>query len=274
MASTNGYVVAFFSSEREASDAIQALHAAGFQPHHIGAARAGMAAGSQPSDSDGVVGTMGFGAEVEKIWDKVRSFFDVNQGSGQYRSDERANQTSARGITGGAYPYDHGDLAYLLKGLSVPVARAQYFEHRLSGSPGSVLLTLSAPEREEEAQRILIQHGGDLGRASAEYDSATKPAYSDGSSQPHIELLGEVLRVQEQRRNREDVPEFRIPLMNEEPSDREIAVREEIAVGKRSSGGVDARTASVHQERLDDLPHDGPATSEDRKNFDARAKAR
>ena len=274
MATSTGSVVAFFGSEQAASEAIQSLHQAGFQPHHIGAARGGTAAGRQHSDGDAAVGTMGFGTEVEKVWDKVRSFFDVNQSGSQHQSDERANRNSARGITGGAYPYDHGDLAYLLKGLSVPADRAQYFEHRLGGSPGGVLLTLSAPEREEEAERILTQHGGDLGGAALSHDYSASPAYADGSAQPHVELLGEVLRVQEQRRHREDIPEFRMPLMNEEPSDREIAVREEIAVGRRSSAGTDGRSDSVHQEQPDDLPHEGSATREDRDNFDARSKAR
>ena len=145
-----------------------------------------------------VAGTTGFGDAVEHMWDRVRRFFDVHEGPLPEKLERGADSVPdtdvKHSIASHGYPYDHGDLSYLLRGLSVPTERARYFEHRLTAQHGSVLLTVSAPEREQEAEDLLARHGGDLGGAAAAHDSAS-PVAPATTEQPRVHLLGDVLRA-------------------------------------------------------------------------------
>ncbi len=257
---TTSSVVALFSTEHQAAEAIQALQTAGFQAHQIGAARsAGYASTatqtgvSSETTSTGMTGTTGMGARTEGMWDKVKNFFDGNEAQGsvggveQYadeRGTARATDYDSHEITGGGYPYDQGDVSGLLTNLSVPSDRSQYFEHRLSTQPGSVLVTLSAGERQAEAERILTQHGGDLGGASASYDysasrmaaQAQTPATTTATGQQRIQLLGEVLRVHKDRISRGEV-RIRKEVITEQQTIQVPVTREELVIERIAASG-------------------------------------
>ena len=123
-----------------------------------------------------------------------------------------------------------------LTGLSVPNDRSRYFEHRLSTAQGSVLVTVSAAERVEEAERILTQHGGDLGAASTSYDYDTAPSPSattagnlPETAQQRIQLLGEVLRVHKDRISRGEVT-IRKEVITEQQTIQVPVTREELVI--------------------------------------------
>ena len=187
--STSGSVLAVFSTEDKAAAAIEALQIAGFQAHQIGAARSAgygktatdtgvntetTATGAHP---DAHTGTTGMGAQAEAVWDKVRNFFDGNdesQGSvgtvAEYAKERglpNAAGYDAHTVASGGYPFHKGDVAAMLGSLAVSGERAKYFQHFLSTQTGSVLVTLSAGERQGEAEQILKEHGGDLGEAAS-----------------------------------------------------------------------------------------------------------
>jgi uncharacterized protein (TIGR02271 family) len=85
----------------------------------------------------------------------------------------------------------------------VPEERSRYFGHRIGRGDQGAVVTVRAAGREEEAQRILVENGGDLGDDYAGYD------YSDAgetvSGEKRIQLLGEVLRVHKDRISRGEV---------------------------------------------------------------------
>ena len=182
--STTGSLAALFRTEDQATAAIEALQAAGFQAHQIGAARSAHHASTatetgvnNETTSTGVIGTTGMGARGESILDKVKGFFEGNDASqGTVGSvAEYANESGlpnaagydAHSVTGGDYPFRKDDVSALLGSLAVSSERAHYLQHSLSTQPGSVLVTLSAGERQGEAERMLTEHGGDLGGSSA-----------------------------------------------------------------------------------------------------------
>ena len=255
-------VVALFSTEHQAAEAIQALQTAGFQAHQIGAARSAGYANTATQTgvnnqttstgmTSGQTGTTGMGAQTEGMWDKVKNFFEGNEAQGsvggveQYadeRGTARAADYDSHEITGGGYPYDQGDVSGLLTNLSVPSDRSQYFEHRLSTQPGSVLVTLSAGERQAEAERILTQHGGDLGGASASYDYAASQAQTPAATtatatgQQRIQLLGEVLRVHKDRISRGEV-RIRKEVITEQQTIQVPVTREELVIERIAASG-------------------------------------
>ena len=220
--SASSSIVAFFPTDQQAVAAMEALQQAGFRAHDIGAARRGGDMDSAGGKGEGmpVVGTMGFGHTVEHMWDRVRRFFDVHEGSLPEQLERNAKSIPdtdvQHNIASHGYAYDHGDLSYLLRGLSVPEERARYFEHRLSAQHGSVLLTVSAPEREAEAEEVLLRHGGDLGAAAATHDLSASTEPLPVAGQPRVHLLGEILRAHKGNleRRKQDV----LPIAGEQPA--------------------------------------------------------
>ncbi len=180
-ASTTGSIAALFSTESKAAAAIEALQASGFQAHQLGAARSAehtsTATETGVSNETTATGTTGMGTGAEGILDTVKNFFkgtDEPQGTvgsvAEYANESglpNAAGFDAHTVTGGDYPFRKDDVSALLGSLNVSNERAQYFERSLRAQPGSVLVTLSAAERQGEAERILNEHGGDLGGASS-----------------------------------------------------------------------------------------------------------
>ncbi len=293
MASTvTGTVVGYFTSETQAEMAVTALKAAGFSSSQIGVALSGQSAGAYSAESETSTGAgmstasagPAAGAKVAGAWDRFKNFFEGSDVE-PYAAEKTADTTHSHEITG---EYGNDDFSSSLTGLNVPEDRSRYFGHRIGSQQGAVV-TVSASGREEEAEAILEQNGGDLGSDTASYDYSAPVK----TGQQRIQLLGEVLRVQKDRISRGEVrirkeiiteqqtvqvpvtreelvieripvsgatavageigagSEIRIPLSEEVASlDKHTVVREEIAVGKRSIENVQEVGGSVRHEEL------------------------
>lgn len=281
-------VVAYFSTESAAEDAVAELRDAGFAANQIGvasrssdgAAHAGKAAGATTKSAAG----------QESAWDKVRNFFSGSETVEPY-ADERAKGDFASHeiTTGDEYSSDY--VPGSLNGLSVPEERSRYFGHRFGKGEQGAVVTVNAAGREDEAERILTSNGGDLGDDYAGYDYSDDAAAVAGGQR--IQLLGEVLRVHKDRVSRGEVrirkevitdtqtvevpvtreelvieraapadihsatgrvgegTEIRIPLTEEVASvDKDTVVREEVVVAKRAVGTVSTIGDSVSREEL------------------------
>lgn len=244
-------VVAFFSTEAKASAAIGALKTAGFQSNQIGAATTAAsadAAGATTGSSYGDNATTGSdysttskvanaasnatshaAAATEGMWDKVKNFFEGNEEGGveQY-ADERARDRSSHEITDGGSRYEAGDVSHSLGGMSVSDDHSRYFEHQVGSNSAGVLVTVTAPGREQEAQTILEQNGGDLGSNAASYDYGSAPQTATTGTQ-NIQLLGEVLRVHKDRVSRGEV-RIRKEVITENQSVQVPVSREELVI--------------------------------------------
>ena len=302
---TTGTVVAYFTSETQAEKAVSALKSAGFQSSQIGVALSSQGATGAGYDASGT-GTTGYdsgttgttassvghaaGAKTASAWERFKNFFEG--GDVEPHADEKTTDTTrSHEITAGSGygpAYGHEDFSDSLSGLDVGEDRSRYFGHRIGSQQGAVV-TVSAAGREEEAEAVLEENGGDLGADTADYDYSTPVA----TDQKKIQLLGEVLRVQKDRVSRgevrirkeviteqqtvqvpvtreelviERVPvsgttqaageigadsEIRIPLTEETASlEKHTIVREEVAVGKRAIENVQEIGGSVRHEEL------------------------
>ena len=209
---TQSTVVGHFASAAQASEAIEALHAAGFDSSQIGVARNTASEAdleSDPSyagagDRESTADRTQSAGKTPGAWDKVKHFFGSESEGGvvQY-ADTRVHDGSSHEVTRG--DYGTGDLSQSLSGMSVPEERSRYFSHRFGSSAESVVVTVSAVDREEEAERILADHGADLGHEATNYDYSAAPATAAQNDQQRIQLLGEVLRVHKDRISRGDV---------------------------------------------------------------------
>lgn len=288
MASTAyGTVVAYFTSETKAEEAVSALKAAGFSSNQIGVALSSQTAAGDGTASSTAAHLSGdtMGAKAGSAWDRFKAFFDGSDV--EPYADEKTTDTRSHEITAGS-AYDDEDFSHSLSGLDVAEDRSRYFGHRIGSRQGAVV-TVSAQGRESEAEDILAEHGGDLGSDAANYDYSAPTTVG----QQKLQLLGEVLRVQKDRISRgevrirkevvtehqtvqvpvtreelviERVPvsgtavvageigadsEIRIPLSEEVASlDKHTVVREEIAIGKRHIEDVQEVAGSVRHEEL------------------------
>ena len=283
MATSTGSVVAFFSTEAQAAEAIDALHSAGFQAREIGAATNtgyGSTAGNYGESYSGTAGPTGTstgtaahqaGAKAEGMWDRVKNFFEGGpsneatgttgrniQGGVEPYADERSRE-----VTGGSYganydsdyDYEPGDVSHSLAGMSIPEERSRYFENRFSQGHSGVLVTVSASGREQEAERILEQHGGDLGANASnteyaststgnygttgtDYNTTASTAANTGTAQgqQRIQLLGEVLRVHKDRVSRGEV-RIRKETITEQQTVQVPVTREELVIERMPVSG-------------------------------------
>ncbi len=222
-------VVAFFSNEAQSTEAIDALKSAGFKESQIGAATSDGSASATTGasyDTDSSYANAGAppsttGAKAEGMWGKVKNFFEgdhdgqtgahTTTGGVEQYADERTHDNASHEITRGGYAdsndgyYEAGDVSHSLSGMSVPQEHTRYFEHRLSTEHSGMLVTVTAPGREEEAAAILERSGGDLGAAASSYDYGTAADAAPAAGQQRIQLLGEVLRVHKDRISRGEV---------------------------------------------------------------------
>ncbi|HEV2325286.1 MAG TPA: hypothetical protein VGS10_15140 [Terracidiphilus sp.] len=145
-------VAGYFTSERNAEAALRELQTAGFAGNQIG-----IACHEEPAIS------------VKKpepgFWHRTQALF----GGG-------ANPTAIR--TGAVQPLstgqmagpeatrpglDAGDFHHTLTGLSLPDGRARHLSERFGRDSEGVLVTVDAGDRRGEAERIMRNHGADLG---------------------------------------------------------------------------------------------------------------
>ena len=270
MATTTGSVVAFFSTEAQAAEAIDALQSAGFQAREIGAATNagyGSSSGRSGESYSGTAGPTGTsvsntahnaGAKAEGMWDKVKNFFEggSSEGGVEQYADERSRDDRSHEITGGGYSgnydYEPGDVSHSLSGMSIPEERSQYFENRFSQGHSGVLVTVSASGREQEAERILEQCGGDLGNTSnasatsgsnygaaatgTDYNTTAATGAGAATGQQRIQLLGEVLRVHKERTSRGEV-RIRKETITEQQTVQVPVTREELVIERMPVSG-------------------------------------
>ncbi len=263
-------VVALFSTEGQAAEAISALKAAGFSASQIGAAansNTSSSTGALSADTTGsyaddttqsAAGTS-LGAKSEGVWDKVKNFFEGNEGGGveQY-ANERAHDNASHEVTSGGYHlgsdgYDHyepADISHSLGGMSIPDEHSRYFEHRMTTGNSSVLVTVTASGREAEAAGILEANGGDLGSGANDYDYSAPAAAGAASGaavageQQRIQLLGEVLRVHKERISRGEV-RIRKEIITENQTVQVPVTREELVIERIPTSGTTAVQGSI-----------------------------
>ena len=142
-------------------------------------------------------------------------------------------------------------MSHSLTGMNIPQSRSRYFEHQFSSGRSGVLVTVSAAGREAEAERILTQHGGDLGNNADTYDYSAAPAAATTTTTPaqtvegqqRIQLLGEVLRIHKDRVSRGEVRIHKEVITEQQtiqvPVTREELVIERIPVtGQTTAAGT------------------------------------
>lgn len=193
MNTTGEVVIAYFAVRSEAERAVERLRLSGFEADQIGLAahvpaedevETGIERDERiASESDA---TETVGQDHRSLWDKIAEFFK-GHGSGTDSESER----EMRGVTGP------------LGQMGVEDERARYFDHQLSNNPSSVLVTVRANGRRRDAETILEQNGGDVGRNASTFAYPTETATRTGGegseaigeSPRRLQLLGEVLDV-------------------------------------------------------------------------------
>ncbi len=261
MAATANSIVAFFSNESNAAEAIDALHAAGFQAHEIGAATntgytapAGYTGGSaaEPSQTAG----SGTAAKAGQVWDRVKNFFEGDAA----QPGSTVSGTSGDVMRTGEYDaYEPGDVSHSLGGMNIPESRSRYFENKFATGSGVLVTVSPTTGRDGEAEAILKQYGGDLGTNAETYNysaptaaaaTTTAAATAPATGQQRIQLLGEVLRVHKDRISRGEV-RIRKEVITEQqtvqvPVSREELVIERLPVtGQTTAAGAIGDTGEI-----------------------------
>ncbi len=255
MAMTANSVVAFFSTEAGAAEAVDALHAAGFQAREIGAAtNAGY--GSPTSYPGSAIGdkaqTAGanVSAKAEGVWDRVKNFFEGDEAE----PGSTVSGTSGDVMRTGEYDaYEPADVTHSLGGMNIPESRSRYFESKFSSGSTGVLVTVSAAGREQEAETILKQYGGDLGTNAETYNAAPAATTAAATGQQRIQLLGEVLRVHKDRISRGEV-RIRKEVITEQQTVQVPVTREELVIERMPVTGQTTATGTIGENQEIRIP--------------------
>ena len=223
-------IVAYFPTESAAEKAVRQLLEANFTANEIGVASRSNNQ-TQAETSSHSTGTSG-----ESAWDKVKGFFSGTGAPVEPYADEGSKDNFAsHEITSGGSDYSHEDVAHSLNGFSVPEEKSRYFGHRFgAGDQGSVV-TVTAPGREEDAEAILVENGGDLGANASDYDYAESDS-APVSGQQRIQLLGEVLRVHKDRVSAGEV-RVRKEVITETQTIEVPVTREELVIERFAGSG-------------------------------------
>lgn len=234
MAKTNqtySTVVGYFSSSEQAERAMGALVDAGFDRKRIGIAGRSAEAFTTEDDRKSSEPHVGF-------WQRVKNFFEGEDSyANQPRTDARTQD-----LTGDYdYDYDSSDFHQSLGSFSVPEERSRYFNDRFSRDQNGVLLTVEAGDRRAEAEAILEQNGGDVGRNSStwSYDRTADTVGTTTSEPQRIQLYGEVLRVHRDRIQRGEA-RLRKETVTENQTVEVPVTREELVVEKIPVSGEKA----------------------------------
>ncbi len=151
--------------------------------------------------------------------------------------------------------------------MSVPDDRSRYFNHRFGSSEDGVIVTVSAPGRETEAETILRQYGADLGDESAQYDYASQPAQptrTEGAQ--NIQLLGEALRVHKDRISRGEVT-LRKEVTTEMQTIQVPVTREELVIERHAVAGGTTPTGKIGDTGEIRIPLSEERASIDKQTF-------
>lgn len=263
-----GTVAGFFDNEDGAERAIDELISAGFTREQIG-----VALSSGTGTSQGVTDTTDGTDRVsdaphgEGMWTKIKSFFGGNEAE-PYAGERSGDALSTREITdepgygaGSDSEGYHSDAVHhSLSGLSVHPERASYFGGRLGQGDQGAVVTVSAGNRDTEAEAILKRNGADLGdsptgtqttntqtndtlprgiagvgAAGAGYAGTTQPD-TTATGQQNIKLYGEVLRVHKDRVSRGEV-NLRKEVITENQTIEVPVSREELVIERVAGTG-------------------------------------
>jgi uncharacterized protein (TIGR02271 family) len=264
---TSSTIVGYFDNFSDAQDAVDNLKDAGFTASQIGFARRSY--NDAESHGAGRTATAKAGAAGESVWDKVKNFFEG--GSVEPYADEKSRGDFANrevsetgsgyaqsGANNDSYEYGDDDFRESLSGLSVPEQQSRYFSQRFGSSESGAVVTVTAPGREEEAERILEKAGADLGNNAANYDySSNAGAGARGETGAaglrNIQLLGEVLRVHKDRVNRGEV-RIRKDIITEQQTVQVPVTREELVVERMPVSGETAAQGQIGQDREIRIP--------------------
>ncbi len=247
MATTANSVVAFFNNEANAAEAVDALQAAGFNAREIGAATNtgyGSPAGYPGSTTGEKAQSAGSNltAKTEGMWGKVKNFFEGDAD----QPGSTVSGTSGDVMRTGDYDaYEPGDVSHSLGGMNIPEARTRYFENKFATGSGVLVTVSPTVGREQEAETILKQYGGDLGTNTESYTTAsTAAAAVPATGQQRIQLLGEVLRVHKDRISRGEV-RIRKEVITEQQTVQVPVTREELVIERVQATGQTTATGAI-----------------------------
>lgn len=197
----NASAAALFRDESTAERAVSDLANAGFSRDQIGIATTG--------------GDTGTGSERKgSFWNKVSEVF------GKDHHLESADELQDSLVESG-----------------IPETRARYFDEALAH--GSVLVTVRADGRAQEAAQILQRHGGDLGDSSVATRSTGQTNRGSEAGTRNIQLLGEVLRIHKDRVQRGEV-RLRKEVVTEKQNVEVPVSREELVIERTAGGNREA----------------------------------
>lgn len=234
MAQTNqtySTVVGYFSSSEQAERAMRALVDAGFDRKQIGLAGRSVQGFTTEDDRKRDEPHVSF-------WQRVKNFFE---GEDSYEDTSRRTEARTQDFAGDSdYDYDSSDFHQSLGSLSLPEDRSRYFNDRFNRDQNGVLLTVEAGDRRAEAEAILEQNGGDVGRNSSSWSYDRTQDTAATTSQPQrIQLYGEVLRIHRDRIDRGEA-RLRKETVTENQRVEVPVTREELVVEKVPVSGEKA----------------------------------
>jgi uncharacterized protein (TIGR02271 family) len=225
-------VVAYFPSQASAESAIDSLKAAGFEQSQIGVASA-----SENADSAAYKA----GHKAGGAWEKVKEFFSGDS------AEPYAGEATGDALNDNVIAPEHvgsEDLHGSLTGMSVPEEHSRYFGHRLGTTSGGAMVTVNAIGREKEAQEILEENGGDVGKDAATFDYGT--AAVNPTTAQKVQLYGDVLRVHKDRVSRGEV-RIRKDVVTSTQAIEVPVTREELVLERVPVAGQQPATGAAFQ---------------------------
>jgi len=229
--SIDNRVIAFFTNQEEAYEAVADLKDAGFTSSEIGV----IARGEEVADADvnPVAKTSSSGTHAagqqgnnESLWEKIKNFFEGDSTTGDSYGQVDYRDTSA--------------------GLNWDQNRGDYYYRGIG--EGGALVTVTG-SRLQEAREILEEAGGDLresGFESLETEGAGRERVGEsaGSDEDYrIQLRGEVLRTFRERVQRGEV-RLRKEVITENQTVEVPVTREELVIERVPVSGQQAGDTS------------------------------
>lgn len=134
------------------------------------------------------------------------------------------------------YDYESGDFQQSLGTFSIPEERSRYFNDRFNRDQNGVLLTVEAGTRRAEAEQIIENNGGDVGRNSGTWSYESARNATGPEQTRRIQLYGEVLRVHRDRVQRGEA-RLRKQTVTENQTVNVPVTREELVVERTPVSG-------------------------------------
>jgi stress response protein YsnF len=183
------------------------------------------------------------GEKAGSTWQKIVNFFEGKSNDESTSRAATANRDDMSDRSYGGYDYDREQFRGSLNQLNVPEQHSRYFTHQFGQGEEGALVTVSAAGRESEAETILEQNDGDIGRNATDYQYPQETGTSNrDSATQRIQLLGEVLKVHKDRVSRGDAV-LRKEVVTENQTIQVPVEREELVVTRKPVSGEETREA-------------------------------